>query len=281
MKRIISLAIATCIIFASSIATSAVYKAQGYAIYRDGAGLNLDWHSGCIYSSNFSASDTVIHVDNGENGNDSDTDFLINYVTMSEFIDDEEFYGYYVPHKFATLSTAAANNMRNNIIATAKKLHERTKDDLKYNLAYQVWYSKDKNNNETVDIEDITSMRCDGFIEYCYEANNASVYGENISKFDISIRNDHSGTKITPQKQAKQYLQNCLGDINYDYNVTAADARIVLQYSSLTDTELDTYQLFVADVNGDDVITAADARLILNYSSALIDVFPADPILLD
>lgn len=281
MKKIISLAIATCIVFASSIATSAAYKAQGYAIYRDGAGLNLDWHSGCIYSSSFSASNTVIHVDNGENGNDADNDFLINYVTMAEFIGDEEFYGYYVPHKFATLSTDSANNMRNNIIATAKELQERTKDDLGYNIAYQVWYSEDADSDGKVDIEEITSMRCDGFIEYCYEANNAPVYGGNISIFDKSIRNEHAGTKITPQTQSKEWLQNCLGDINYDYRVTAADARLALQYSSQAISDFDSYQLFVTDVDGNNLITAADARLILNYSSALIDIFPADPLLSD
>ncbi len=279
MKKIISLSIAICIIFTSAIlTTSAATNAQGYAIYRDGAGINPDWHSGYIYSSSFNASNTVIHVDNGENGDDADTNHLINYVTLSEFIDNEEFYGYYIPHKFASSSIEEANEIKNNVIDTAKKLQERTKDDLVYNLTNQVWYKKDSNNNGKVDIEEITSMRCDGLIEYCYEKNNALIYGGNISTYDTSIRNAHTAVNITPKKQATLYMQNCLGDINYDYKVTAADARLALQYSSQTITGFDSYQLFVTDVDGSGVITAADARLILQYSSALIDMFPADPL---
>ena len=73
-------------------------------------------------------------------------------------------------------------------------------------------------------------------------------------------------------------MQNCLGDINYDYKVTAADSRLALQYASKQVTDYDFYQFFVADVNGDNVLTAADARLILQYSSSTLDIFPADPL---
>ena len=253
------------------ISTSAASNAQGYAIYRDGAGINPDWHSGFIYSSNFNSSNTVIHVDNQGN-------HLINYVSLSTFIDNQDFYGYYIPYKFAASSTQIANTIKNNVLETARQLQERTKDDLVYNLTNQVWYKTDSNSNGKVDIDEITSMRCDGLIEYCYEANGALIYGGNISVYDTSIRNAHTAINITPKKQSTLYMQNCLGDIDYDYNVTAADARLALQISSQTITGLDSYQFFVCDVNGDQIITASDARLVLQYSAQLIDIFPADPL---
>lgn len=272
MKKVISLVIAICIIFTSSaITTSAASKAQGYAIYRDGAGINPDWHSGYIYSSNFNADNTVLHVDNQGN-------HLINYVSLTTFIDEQDFYGYYIPHKFASSSTETTNDIKNNVIATAKKLQERTKDDLVYNLTNQIWYKEDSNNNGKVDIEEITSMRCDGLIEYCYELNGALIYGGNISVYDTSIRNAHTAANITPKKQSTLYMQNCLGDIDYNYKVTAADARLALQYSSQVENDYDNYQFFVTDVDGDAQITAKDSRLILRYASALIDIFPADPL---
>lgn len=261
-----------CIIFISlSITASAASNAQGYAVYRDGANINPDWHSGYIYSSNFNSSNTVIHVDNqGDN--------LINYVSISTFIDNQNFYGFYIPHKFAASTTQIANTIRNNVIETARQLQERTKDDLVYNLTNQVWYKNDSNNNGKVDIDEITSMRCDGLIEYCYEANGALIYDGNISTYDTSIRNAHTAINITPRTQATLYMQNCLGDLDYDYRVTASDARLALQISAQTILVSDIYQFFVCDVDGNGVINAIDSRLILQYSAALIDIFPADPL---
>lgn len=126
-------------------------------------------------------------------------------------------------------------------------------------------------------MDEITSMRCDGLIEYCYERNGVSIYQGNISTYDPSIRSSHSGTNITPKKQATLHMQNCLGDIDYNYSVTAADARLAMRMTSGIE-DYDTYQQFVLDVNGDNILTAADSRLILQYSADVIDIFPADPL---
>lgn len=268
-KKILLFLCVFCILFNLSFITSfAASKAQGYAVYRDGSGINLNWHTGFIYSTNYE----VIHAVS------TNKTKLIIFSELDDFIKNQDFFGYYIPHKFVTSSNTTANNIKNKVLTTADQLEERTKDDLGYNLIYQVWYKTDKDNDKKVGIDEIISMRCDGLIEYCYELNGATIYGSNISTFDKTIRNDHSGTRITPKKQATLYMQNCLGDINYDYKVTAADARLAMQYSSQLETDYDAYQFFVADVNGDKVLTAADSRLILQYSSNLIDIFPADPL---
>lgn len=58
------------------------------------------------------------------------------------------------------------------------------------------------------------------------------------------------------------------GDVNYDGNVTAADARLVLRASAGLELFTQSQQK-IADVNGDGNITAADARLILRKSAGL------------
>lgn len=106
---------------------------------------------------------------------------------------------------------------------------------------------------------------------------------ENLYKF-IALCNKIHNTPCDDYEEREIFISSwlqeiyCLGDINYDCRVTAADARLVMNYSSMLETDFDRYQLFVADVNGDGAITAADSRLIMNYSAGLITIFPADPL---
>lgn len=55
--------------------------------------------------------------------------------------------------------------------------------------------------------------------------------------------------------------------------ITAADSRLVLRYSSKTETPTNR-QYALADVDGDAQVTAADSRYILRYSSCLITKMP-------
>lgn len=64
-----------------------------------------------------------------------------------------------------------------------------------------------------------------------------------------------------------------LGDVNGDFDVTAADARLVLRFSSKLETPT-SMQAVLADVDGDAKITAADSRSILSYSAHEIDKLP-------
>lgn len=65
------------------------------------------------------------------------------------------------------------------------------------------------------------------------------------------------------------------GDIDNNGSITAADARLVLRFSSQLETPTDIQRL-MSDVNGDGQITAADSQLVLQYSSKAITKFPAD-----
>lgn len=60
-----------------------------------------------------------------------------------------------------------------------------------------------------------------------------------------------------------------VGDVNGDGNITAIDARIILQYVAGIIKE-DKLNTACADVNGDGNITAVDARVILQYVAGLI-----------
>lgn len=64
-----------------------------------------------------------------------------------------------------------------------------------------------------------------------------------------------------------------MGDVNGDGVITAADSRLVLRYSSKTETPTDK-QFVLGDVDGNGKITAADARSLLNYASKTIDKLP-------
>lgn len=74
------------------------------------------------------------------------------------------------------------------------------RQNIKYNVAYQVMYDT-SSAGTWVDNWEITSMRCDGVVEYVYEWYGFSVYGSDVTKNDYWIRDAHSGTAITPQKQ--------------------------------------------------------------------------------
>ena len=57
---------------------------------------------------------------------------------------------------------------------------------------------------------DILGIRCDGFVEYCYEYNNIKVFGSdsywNISLTDSRCQDEHGGFLLTPKSQAQNYM---------------------------------------------------------------------------
>lgn len=62
--------------------------------------------------------------------------------------------------------------------------------------------------------------------------------------------------------------KNIIGDVNEDGNITAVDARIILQIVAGLGSE-DSVNSEIADVNMDDKITAVDARFILQIVAGL------------
>lgn len=69
--------------------------------------------------------------------------------------------------------------------------------------------------------------------------------------------------------QGKITIKNpATGDVNKDGNVTAVDARVVLQYVAGS-TTLNSSQSALVDMNGDGKVTAVDARMILQVVAGL------------
>ncbi len=65
------------------------------------------------------------------------------------------------------------------------------------------------------------------------------------------------------------------GDVNFDGQINAADASLVLQYD-VKIAQLNDTQKTAAEVSGDGILNAADASLILQYNVKLIKVFPVE-----
>ncbi|MPN14880.1 hypothetical protein SDC9_162209 [bioreactor metagenome] len=64
-----------------------------------------------------------------------------------------------------------------------------------------------------------------------------------------------------------------LGDVNFDGNVTVADALLALRYTT-GEATLTAAQILVADVNRDTFVTVADALMILRYTTGEVTEFP-------
>ncbi len=60
-----------------------------------------------------------------------------------------------------------------------------------------------------------------------------------------------------------------LGDVNFDGEITAADARLALRIAAQLEPDATDVQRFVADVTGDGKVEAKDARRILRVSAQL------------
>ncbi|HJB27040.1 MAG TPA: hypothetical protein H9662_10610 [Firmicutes bacterium] len=176
---------------------------HGYAVYRDGAtpqgiplGLGNQWHAALMGEATKNASYPVIHH-SGSGYAKRDT--------WAAFMDGKNYMGIYRPKK---APNAAAFD---SFVATGRKL---ASDNISYTLLNQLEYNTYSN---WVYTSDITKIRCDGVVEYCYEWNNYRVYGADDC-WDIcypSTRNkmEHSGVgSINPKIQAQQYL-TWLGNI--------------------------------------------------------------------
>ena len=196
MKKIMLMLI-TVVLFVNILLVTNGYKAtaatgyQGYAIYRDGVFFNTDWHAGIMdepYSTNVLP--VTHHPGSGKH---------VGYGSWSGFLDGNTFKGVYKPKKYAYSAD------RDKFVAMGRKL---ISESIAYNVGYQVYYNT-STSGTWVEASEITSMRCDGLVEYIYEWYNFRVYGSDtywdVSKVGFWSRDHHSGTAVTPKKQ-KDYL---------------------------------------------------------------------------
>lgn len=180
--------IALCFVVSSTVI--AATGSQGYAVYRNGAVLNPDWHAGVMYAPSSSSTDSVVHSDLGKK---------VSIVDWTSFMSQQLFIGVYKPNAYIS------NAGRDSIVTMAKALAD---DDIGYTFIAQIDYFV--YGGGKVLPGDIYQLRCDGVVEYCYEYYGYRIYGSD-SLWDISADgydtlNHHSGTKITPSKQAQYYM---------------------------------------------------------------------------
>lgn len=185
------------ILFSATLFLSPVSYAatgnQGYAVYRDGVVGNIDWHTGIMVESYTSASQPISHA----RGKDYQTE-LTSY---NSFVGPNLFKGTYRPR-----TGIPSDNTRNLIVATARYI---ASEHIEYSAILQMDYN-DSTTGAKVMFNDITNIRCDGVVEYCYEYNFQRVFGVDdvwdISKNASAEKNLHTFFKITPLSQASQYM---------------------------------------------------------------------------
>jgi hypothetical protein len=83
-----------------------------------------------------------------------------------------------------------------------------------------------------------------------------------VEQVEIIFNDDYTVASIR--------LMSELGDVNSDGNITAVDARMILQYVAGI-IKKDSFNTACADINGDGNITAVDARFILQVVAGLIE----------
>jgi hypothetical protein len=124
----------------------------------------------------------------------------VEYGTWSEFIGGKVYQGTYRP------KTAPASANRDSFLSMARRLVD---EQINYNVLYQVYYNT-STAGTWVDPGEVTSMRCDGVVEYIYQWYGFRVYGSNtywdVTKASWSGREHHSGNLVTPKSQAQSYL---------------------------------------------------------------------------
>lgn len=172
---------------------SAATGNQGYAVYRDGVLANYTWHAAIMSLPHWNTSSLPVihHPGSGQ---------WLEYGTWGEFLSGKVYQGTYRP------KTAPTSANRDSFLYMARRLVD---EQISYNLLYQVYYNTTAAGT-WVDPGEITSMRCDGVVEYIYEWYGFRVYGSDtywdVTKAGWSGREHHSGTLVTPKSQALAYL---------------------------------------------------------------------------
>lgn len=177
-------------IFSSNVNAATGY--QGYAVYRDNAFINESgiWHAG-IMDEPYSTIYAPVVQAPGFGSN-------VQYDTWGSFMKDYQsnFMGVYKP-KAATTSYD-----RDLFVAMGRNL---VSSYIPYSVNYQMYYDT-ATAGTFVDTNEISSMRCDGVVEYIYEWYGFRVYGNDtywdITKNSYMGRSEHSYDFISPKSQA-------------------------------------------------------------------------------
>lgn len=169
---------------------------QGYAVYRDGVSstwVTGGWHAGIMNNPTKSGNTAIIHIPGPGK--------KVSFTSWSGFKGSNNYKYAYYPKQ------SVSSTHRNNFLALGRKLVDQ---NIGYNIAYQVWYTGGADGTKVTPAQ-VSSMRCDGVVEYIYEYYGYKVFGSSsywdITKNKRITRGDHSGVSITPIKQAQNYLK--------------------------------------------------------------------------
>lgn len=189
---IILIFVLLCTILGANVCAATGY--QGYAVYRDGVALNLNWHAALMDGP---SSTSILPVTQAPGGN-----LNVQWDTWDNFMNGKNFQGVYRPN------VQPSSTDRDNFVAMGRQL---ISDYIPYSLTYQVTYDVYGQTGRTwVFPADITGMRCDGVVEYIYEYYGFRVFGSD-SNWDVSKWQDtnlfaHAIGGIQPKSQAQNYL---------------------------------------------------------------------------
>lgn len=159
--------ISTATTLSSSVGARGATNRLGNVLYRDGVsslGVEIDWHAGLVGHASgpfYQSGEWVIHHPGGS--------AVVQYDTFTTFLTDKngdvhndmgEFY-------LSTVSQSTAYD----IFYTA---HDLTNEAIAYTFSPMLRASK---SSGTIEPSDITKIRCDGVVEYCYEYNGVRLQG--------------------------------------------------------------------------------------------------------
>ena len=177
----------------------------GFAIFRDGAFWGTTWHAGMMGEDHPVNANPVVHAWQ------SNSTVIID--SWDNFLDNNTFQGFYYPS-----NVIPSSNDRDTMLLVASFL---TLESILYTPIRQIDYID--TSEEYVQFDEITMMRCDGVVEYCFEALNYRICGSydywNITKRGAQNKAEHSYATVTPKKQAQNHMVKWIPDNNVVYVV--------------------------------------------------------------
>lgn len=139
----------------------------GNALYRDGVGslgVEIDWHAGLVGHASgpfYQSGEWVIHHPGGS--------AVVQYDTFTTFLTDKN--GEVHKDKGEFYLSTVSQSTAYDIFYTA---HDLTNESIAYTFSPMLRTSK---SYGTIEPSDITKIRCDGVVEYCYEYNGVRLQG--------------------------------------------------------------------------------------------------------
>ncbi len=197
IRSLFSFMIVIAMIVPFSLNASAAVGSEGYAVYNDNVAykdIKLNWHTAIMYdrTRTYSSLPVVHHPGSG----------YATFASWADFMGSSTYMGSYRPK--AGIGSVGRDDVRSMSARIAS-------DRILYNLGGQMYANNSVLDTKyTIAPSDITHMRCDGVVEYCYEYYGYRIYGNdsywNISRATVYHHNHHLGFIVTPLIQATQCM---------------------------------------------------------------------------